>query len=162
MCGIPHLPTMTNAVCDQVEESVACNGITKIEVFNAKSALHLPQSDWIAGVDCNQDKFRNDIQPDKDCSPKTEQDKSPKCNEEMANEEMIGSHDNQEDKLEQTKVELEDNDKPNQPELFEEQEEQEVQEEVAEQEEQDQEQEEEEVQQEDPEQEDEEAVVPEI
>ena len=43
---------MTNAVKDIIEEFAAKDGITEI-----KSALQLPQSDWIVGVDYDQDKF---------------------------------------------------------------------------------------------------------
>ena len=54
-------------------------------------------------MDCNQDKFGNDVQPDEDHAPKMEQDKVSKCNEEVSDEEVIGPHDNQDDELEEVK-----------------------------------------------------------
>ena len=74
---------MTNAVRDRIEELAARDGVTEIEFCNGKSVSCSLQSDWIAGVDCDQDKFGNDMQPDEDCIPKMEQDNLLKHNEEV-------------------------------------------------------------------------------
>ena len=58
------------------------------------------------------------VQPDEDCAPKLEQDEVPKCDKELTDEEVIGSHNNQDEGPEEPKVDSNtETEEPNQPEL---------------------------------------------
>ena len=66
------MPT-TKLALNQVEKMAKDQGITKIK-FTNKRGMQLPHSDWLAGVDCNNNHFEDkesddDDDDDDECQP---------------------------------------------------------------------------------------------
>ena len=72
-----------------MEELAHNNGVTEIKFFNAKTLLRLPQSDWLAGVDHNEDEFGNqDNEKDDDYKPELRPDAESNADEDVSDQEL--------------------------------------------------------------------------